>query len=116
MKNFISSIAIAAALVSSSASVAEVSAKGSEIKLKPMHAHTIGLTDHTAVVYYVVQENGDYQIITTVGPNVGVAGNASRHRVTMSDGQSWSLGMDNGETATAITFSTNGESLFVASR
>ena len=50
----------------------------------------------------MMQENGDYQIVTIIGPNVGVPGNAREHRVTLSAGQSWSLDVDNGEATTTI--------------
>jgi len=116
MKKIIGSIALSAVLATSAMSLAGITANGAQIELDPMQAHTVDLSDHTAVVYYVAMNNGDYEVVTTVAPNPGVVGNATQHRVVLSPGQSWSLDLDNGESSRVISVSVDSNSLMVASR
>ncbi len=116
MKKWISSLALSAALVTSTMSYAGIVANDAEIELAPLQAHTVEVADHTAVVYYVTLDNGDYEIVTTIGPNVGVAGRATQHRIVLSAGQSWSLDIDNGQSTRVISVSAVSDALIVASR
>ena len=103
------------------AAFAEISTNdGKQItRLEPLQAHTVNLTDHTAVVYYSILDNGDLHVVTTVGPNEGVPGTATQHRRTITTGQAYDLYLDTGvygKPANVITLSANEEWLFVASR
>ena len=91
----------------------------SDTNLAPLQAHTVNMSYHTAVVYYTILANGDYQVITTIGPNAEVNGLTSQHRVTIQSGQSYELSLDSGVAGTpanAIRFTANGDKLLVASR
>ena len=116
MKKIIGSIALSAVLAASAMSFAAITANGADIELKPMQAHTVALTDHTAVVYYVMKDNGEYEVVATVAPNTGVDGNATQHRVTLYPGQTWSLDLDNGDSSRVISVSVASDSLLVATR
>lgn len=70
--------------------------------MQPLQAHTITMTDYTAVVYYTRNDKNDYQIVTTVGPNIGVNGETVQHRVTIKPGQSYELSMNSGLAGNAI--------------
>jgi len=88
------------------------------VELKPMQAHTVTLENYTAVVYYTVMTNGQFQVTTTIGPNVGYEGAMTQQQAVIKPGQSFSMSMNTGvqgEPATAIRFSAESNTLVVAS-
>ncbi len=87
-------------------------------ELQPMQAHTIALEDYTAVVYYTVLDNGDFQVVTSAGPNPGVQGEAMQHIETVKPGTSmiYKLVTTADTPATEIQFNALKQSLIVAGR
>ncbi|MBX2878929.1 MAG: hypothetical protein KTR32_03300 [Granulosicoccus sp.] len=116
MKAAIRNIALATAFFASTLTAAEFATNGDAHSLDPLQAHTIAMADYTAVVYYTLDNQGDYQIVTTVGPNPGVNGQASQHQISLSQGQSWSLDLDSGSDTGVINFSVQNGALVLASR
>ncbi|MBX2880964.1 MAG: hypothetical protein KTR32_13565, partial [Granulosicoccus sp.] len=89
-----------------------------DAQLQPLQAHTVSLENYTAVVYYTVLDNGDFQIVATVGPNAGFDGAMSQHMTTMKPGQSYNWTLDTGiagQPATAMTFTADFNKLIIAS-
>lgn len=86
--------------------------------LQPMQAHTIALDGYTAVVYYTVLANGDYQIVTSTGPNPGVEGEMTQNSVTVAAGEwlIYSLQTAPGSAPVDIRFAAMDQALIVASR
>lgn len=103
-------------LAISALAVAQFSSNGDKIALTPLQAHTVSMSDYTAVVYYTILENGHYKVVTTVGPNAGVQGQSNQHQVTLAAGQLWSLDIADGDTTEQISFSAEGDQLLIASR
>ncbi|MDH3695206.1 MAG: hypothetical protein OER96_11630 [Gammaproteobacteria bacterium] len=62
--------------------------------LKPLQIVTFDLGAHTAMVFYE-ENNGEYEVTTTVGPNMGYDGPITRHVVNMSPGQDYSVSVGN---------------------
>ncbi|MBX2884625.1 MAG: hypothetical protein KTR32_32020 [Granulosicoccus sp.] len=99
MKTQIRSIAIAFALTlagTAQAGTQSIDIDAAVQQIAPMQAHTMNLGDYTAVVYYTELANGNFNVITTVGPNVGIAGSITQHQVELSPGQQYSLNVDQG--------------------
>lgn len=120
MKNTIRNTIIAANLAFAMGTASQVFANDTaDVDLQPLQAHTVSMQEYTAVVYYTVQDNGDYQIVTTFGPNIDVEGEMSQHRVTVKPGHSYELSMDSGiagNPANVIRFTADDKALIVASR
>lgn len=61
--------------------------------MQPLEAKSYDLISHTAVVYYV--ESGDgYEVVTTLGPNLGYTGPITQQRTKIQRGQVFSLVFD----------------------
>lgn len=85
--------------------------------MQPLEAKGYDLGSHTAVVYYV--ESGDgYDVVTTVGPNLGYSGPITQQRTSIQPGQTFSLVFDTGTKAPGIklVFDTRGDGFQVASQ
>lgn len=119
MKTAIKNIVLSAALalttttLSAAPQIAEISSK----TLQPMQAHTISMQDYTTVVYYTVLANGDFQVVTSTGPNAGVDGEMTHNSVTVESGASlvYSLQTAAGKPSVDIRFAANENRLVVAS-
>lgn len=116
MKSAIRNIALASALLATSLSAAEFSTNGDTDSLAPLDGYTLVMENYTAVIYYTVDGNGDYEIVTTVGPNLGVKGHDMQYRNSLSQGQSWSVDLDSGSDGGTIKISVQNDTLILASR
>lgn len=86
--------------------------------LSPLQAHTVKMQEYTAVVYFTVLANGNFQVITTAGPNAGVEGEMIQRVETVKPGETviYSLHTAEGKPATEFQFTAGPERLLVASR
>jgi hypothetical protein len=116
MKKYFVNIALATALLSSAIAYGEMAAESNQAPLNEMQAHTIDLSGHTAVVYFVELDEGSYQVVTTVGPDLGTDGEISQHRVVLSDNESWSLDVLGGDSKKTINYEMTVSGLTVYSR
>lgn len=82
-------------------------------KIAPMQAHRVNLGNHTAVIYYTKLEDGDFNVVTTIGPNIGVEGSITQHQLELSPGQQYSINVDQGA-ATEVALTVEAESGRVA--
>ncbi|MBX2884775.1 MAG: hypothetical protein KTR32_32770, partial [Granulosicoccus sp.] len=90
MLNSIRQMTAAAALTFACAAGAEVQSidiADVVAQVAPMQAHTINMGDYTAVVFYTEMDNGNYNVVTTIGPNIGTDGSITQHDIEMSPGQ-----------------------------
>ena len=103
----IRNFALSALLLSATALEANtVTLPADGTQIGPLQAHTAQLAEYTAVVYYTVLANGDYEVVTTYGPNEGVSGVATRNRVILSLDQSYSFNVDQGLDAGVVPATT----------
>lgn len=87
--------------------------------LSPLQAHTVNMEDYTAVVYYTQNDNDSFQVITTVGPNIDIDGQITRHQTVVRPGDNYVFSLDNGvagSAATKIDFSSENGKLIVVSQ
>lgn len=93
IRTLIGALALTAA---STANAGPVSIDISRIvqKIAPMQAYTINLGDFTAVVFYTQLPNENLQVITTIGPNLGISGAITQHQIEYSPGQRYTLNVD----------------------
>ena len=85
--------------------------------LIPLQAQVSHLPGHTAVGYYTVLADGRYEVVTTIAPDAGTAGVATRHRVQLAVGQAFSFELDQGNgvaPGTAISFTAIPEAVRMA--
>lgn len=68
----------------------------SSAQLLPLRALTVDMQDFTAVIYYVISDAEEYEVVITIGPNINVSGTITQHRTTISAGQSYTLSFDQG--------------------
>ena len=59
-------------------------------RIAALQPATINLGDHTAVVYYT-QQGDQYEVVTTIGPNVGTEGSIVRHVTRVRAGESFNI-------------------------
>lgn len=117
MKNHARNTAIALGFLFSSSLIADQISNAVDTNIAPLQAQTVQLQDHTAVIYYVVQNSGAYEVITTIGPNVGIETAGTQHRATLAIGQTYSLQLSQGNNlapVTGITITAEPDSLRVA--
>lgn len=72
------------------------------VRLQPLQAHTVSLPEHTAVIYYIALSNGNFEVVSTVAPNIGVNSVASQQRTQLSPGQTFSMSFDNDQPGDSI--------------
>ncbi|MBX2885709.1 MAG: hypothetical protein KTR32_37480 [Granulosicoccus sp.] len=82
--------------------ISGIASSDETVQLQPLQAHTIDLDDRTAVIYYVVNHDGSFEIVTTVGPDVETDGIISQSHTTILPGQSFSWSLDTGVPGTAV--------------
>ncbi len=58
--------------------------------LEPLQASAFNLGKQSAVVFYT-EKNNDYEVVTTISPNLGSIGAPIRHITTVVPGQSYSI-------------------------
>lgn len=75
-------------------------------QVAPLQARTISMGDYTAVVYYTEMTNGNYNVVTTVGPNSGINGSITQHSIELSPGQHYTFKIDQNSDRD-VAFSTN---------
>lgn len=85
--------------------------------LKPMEAETFDLVSHTAVVYYLDTASG-YDVVTTIGPNLGFSGVTTQHRTHVLRCQDYSItiDVDGIRPSTTISITTQNDKVLVARR
>ncbi|MBX2881032.1 MAG: hypothetical protein KTR32_13905 [Granulosicoccus sp.] len=115
MKMYIVNAALAIVLFTSAIALGEMAANRTQVPLKELEAHTFELSGQTAVVYFVELDEGNYQVVTTVGPNVGTVGKISQHKVSLSDNESWSLDVRSGESTQTIKYEMTEQGMTVYS-
>ncbi|MFK7994506.1 MAG: hypothetical protein AB8B87_10240 [Granulosicoccus sp.] len=96
-------IAFVAAAVVTAGSTIAATVSISPTDLSPLHAHTVNLEDYTAVVYYTENYNDSFQVITTVGPNVDINGQITRHKAVVRSGDNYVFSLDNGVPGSSAT-------------
>jgi hypothetical protein len=106
MKVNFKSIVFSALMLSATALTANTMSTTNVDQIKPLEAHITHLEDYTAVVYYTVLPNGDYEVITTTAPNENVAGLSTQHRMTISIDQSYTLVLDQGPASSGVSATT----------
>ncbi len=86
-------------------------------ELVPMQAHTVAMDGYTAVVYYTVLSNGDFQVVTSAGPDAGVEGEMIQRIEIVDPGQTvhYTLHTAAGK-STQFQFTAGDGALVVASR
>ena len=58
--------------------------------LEPLQASAFNLGEQSAVVYYT-ENNNNYEVVTTIGPNQEGMGAPTRHVVNVAPGQSYNI-------------------------
>lgn len=101
MTNPIHKIITAFALSTTLCAATEVSADMQSIDISnvveqaaPMEAKTLNLGDYTAVVYYTKMTNGNFMVVTTVGPNIDVDGAITQHQIELAPGQRYTMNIE----------------------
>lgn len=104
MQQLISKLTLSAVVLGVTAFGVGTSRAENVIQVEPLQAHVTQLRDYTAVVYYTILNNGDYEIVATYGSNSRPFGSA-QHRLTLPVGQSasFALGQEGTGTAPAST-------------
>jgi hypothetical protein len=59
-------------------------------RLRPMQAATFDLGDHTAVIYYTHKQDA-YELVTTIGPDLGTEGLITRYVTPIQDNEEFSF-------------------------
>lgn len=85
-------------------------------QVAPLQAHTINMGDYTAVVYYTEMSNGNYDVVTTIGPNTDTTGAITQHRIELTPGQRYTLNVDRGfEEDVAFNLDAESDNLTISS-
>lgn len=119
MLNFIRQITATAALTlacSAGAEMQSIDITDIVEQVAPMQAYTVDAGDYTAVVFHTELGNGQYNVVTTIGPNIGTDGSITQHSIEMSPGQQYTLRVDSAsEKDVAFSFNAESDSLNISS-
>jgi len=115
----LNALALAGCLLASTSTIAGEAFMLQDVALQPLQAHTINTGAYTAVVYYTVNGENEYDVVTTIAPNVGVSAITTQHRARITQGQSYEVALDSGVygvEARLFSFTAKTDALVVATR